>query len=296
MQPSDFEDQMKALAEEAQKRLPQEDVQKQAPPEAVQKQPVQPAPQAVPPQELAADPMSRKGGPTFLQMLRPLVLGLEALSRATVENTMVLNRLEAASNNHDVLPRIVTEIQEKFENKNEINQKLFDALHQELKGYKDGFILEVLQKPLVRDLITLYDDLSEIQRQMDSFVKNLEAGKAPGAGPTPIGTHMNTMGTNLDHVRLSLVEIMARMEVIVMEPCAGKLNKATQRAVSVELADSENEDGEIARSVKPGFMWRERLVRPEEVVIKKWKEGFLVAINNEGNDGNEVQSGTTDAK
>ncbi len=269
MQPSDFADQMKALADEAEKQV--DDSNPQSPQSA------------------------RKAPPGFLQMLRPLVLGLEALSRATVENTMVLTRLEAATATHDVLPRIVTEIQEKFDDKNIINQQLFDALHQELKGYKDGFILEVLQKPLVRDLITLYDDLSEIHRQMEA-VSGLETGiRKPAACPIPFCGRIKNTGTNLNHVMQFLIEIMARMEVMIMEPTTGKLNKTTQRAVSVELADNESEDGDIARSVKPGFMWRERIVRAEEVIIKKWKEGFLVALNTEAKEGNDVQSGITDA-
>lgn len=267
MQPSEFADQMKALAEEAQKQQTQE-------------------------------PSPKKAPPTLLQMLRPLVLGLEALSRATVENTMVLARLEAASANHDVLPKIVNEIQEKFENKNEINQQLFDALHQELKGYKDGFILEVMQKPMVRDLITLYDDLAEIHRQMATFSKDFACAQEGESRPDGVCNHLNNMGTNVDHVMQSLVEIMARMEVNLLDPSPGKLNKKTQRAVAVELAENESEDGEVARSLRPGFMWRERIVRAEEVVIKKWKEGFLVALggNNELNEEIEVQSGTTDAK
>ena len=274
IQASEFADQMKALADEAEKQV-------------------------------SDDNVTRKAPISLLQMLRPLVLGLEALSRATVENTMVLSRLEAASGKDDMLPKVVSEIQEKFQNKNEINQQLFDALHQELKGYKDGFILEVLQKPLVRDLITLYDDLSGIYMQMESFLTALDLDAQTASVPAPVLTHLKTTRTNLDHVRQFQVEIMARMEVNLTEPGTGKLNKTTQRAVSVELADNESEDGDIARSVKPGFMWRERIVRPEEVVIKKWKEGFLVAINNEAQeapearetkDGNDVQPGITDAK
>ncbi|HWB59293.1 MAG TPA: nucleotide exchange factor GrpE [Chthoniobacteraceae bacterium] len=230
----------------------------------------------------------------FLQMLRPLVLGLEALSRATVENTMVLSRLEAASSKDDVLPKVVSEIQEKFQNKNEINQQLFDALHQELKGYKDGFILEVLQKPLVRDLITLYDDLAEIHRQMNAFVDSVKSDSQAGPALAPYVVNAKNSRTNLDHVMQFLLEIMARMEVDRLEPGTGKLNKTTQRAVSVELADNESDDGDIARSLKPGFMWRQRIVRPEEVIIKKWKEGFLVAIGGD-KEGNEVQPGITDA-
>ncbi len=267
IQASEFADQMKALADEAEKQVTDDSVTKKAP-------------------------------ISFLQMLRPLVLGLEALSRATVENTIVLSRLEAASAKDDVLPKVVSEIQEKFQNKNEINQQLFDALHQELKGYKDGFILEVLQKPLVRDLITLFDDLSGIHRQMESFLTALELDAQTATVPAPVLTHLKTTRTNLDHVLQFLVEIMARMEVNLMEPTTGKLNKTTQRAVSVELADNESEDGDIARSLKPGFIWRERIVRAEEVVIKKWKEGFLVAINSEAQEpkeGNDVQPGITDA-
>jgi molecular chaperone GrpE (heat shock protein) len=264
IQPSEFADQMKALADEAEKQVDDQQGSKKAP-------------------------------IGFLQMLRPLVLGLEALSRATVENTMVLSRLEAASSSHDVLPRVVSQIQEKFENKNEINQQLFDALHQELKGYKDGFILEVLQKPLVRDLITLYDDLAELHRQMEAFLDSVKADTKAGPALAPFVVHVKNTRTNLDHVMQFLVEIMARMEVNLMEPTTGKLNKTTQRAVSVELADNESEDGDIARSVKPGFMWRERIVRAEEVVIKKWKEGFLVAINSEAKEGIDVQPGITDA-
>ena len=268
IEPIDFADQMKVLADEAQKQFV----------------------------DGGAGSGTQRPPPTFLQMLRPLVLGLEALSRATVENTMVLARLEAATATHDVLPRIVTEIQEKFDDKNIINQQLFDALHQELKGYKDGFILEVLQKPLVRDLITLYDDLAEIHRQMEAVEKGLETGQEKNSISAPFCGRLKNTGTNLDHVMHSLVEIMARMEVRILEPSTGKLNKTTQRAVSVVLADSDKEDGDILKSVKPGFMWRERIVRPEEVIVKKWKEGYLVALNNDPTEGIQVQLGTSDAK
>ncbi len=82
----------------------------------------------------------------------------------------------------------------------------------------------------------------------------------------------------MDHAIDYLLEIMCRMEVTRLDRCAGKLDKKQQRAIAVELADPPEEDGEIVRSVKPGFAWRDRVVRPEEVVVKKWKEGFLVEI------------------
>jgi len=29
--------------------------------------------------------------------------------------------------------------------------------------------------------------------------------------------------------------------------------------------------GLVAASLKPGFLWRERTIRPEEVIVKKWR-------------------------
>ena len=37
-------------------------------------------------------------------------------------------------------------------------------------------------------------------------------------------------------------------------------------------------DGDVVRIIRRGFLWRSRIFRPEEVVIRKWKEGFLVAL------------------
>ena len=39
------------------------------------------------------------------------------------------------------------------------NQRLFDVMHGELKGYKDNFLFDALQKPVIRDLLAIFDDL-----------------------------------------------------------------------------------------------------------------------------------------
>jgi molecular chaperone GrpE len=247
--PADFAENMKALAEEAQKNM--------------------------------EDGSLRKSPPTFLQMLRPLVLGLEALSRATTENTMVLTRLESAAHHQESLPRMISEIQEKVDGRKNIDQQLFDAMHEELKGYKDAFILEALQKPLVRDLIALYDDITQIHRQMVVFKSALDAMPQNNSPSQSVCSHLNTVGTNLDHTVHFLLEIMARMELTPLASHTGKLDKTLQRAVDVEPAENAEEDGDIVSSMKQGFLWRDRVIRPEEVVVKKWKDGFLVALNNQ---------------
>jgi len=38
---------------------------------------------------------------------------------------------------------------------------MFEALHTELKTYKDAFILESVLRPVIRDLISVYDDMAD---------------------------------------------------------------------------------------------------------------------------------------
>ena len=230
-------------------------------------------------QQQIDDRVEKKAAPSFLHMLRPLVLGLEALTRATIENKEVLSRLEVTAAMQMALPPLMAGVQETLDKRGAINQQLFDALHEELKGYRDGFLLEVLQKPFVRDLVNLFDDLTTIRRQITHFVEDGNLPAEPEQGPSP-HEFLRNLGENLDHAQDFLLEVMSRMEVARIEPMPGKLDKKNQRAISVELADTPEEDGDIVRSVKPGFAWRERVVRPEEVVVKKWKEGYLVAISN----------------
>ncbi|MDR3405454.1 MAG: nucleotide exchange factor GrpE [Chthoniobacter sp.] len=214
------------------------------------------------------------------QMLRPLMQVLEAVTRATGENTTILQKLDkstdAANGAQADLPALVSGLQTLVDQKNGLNQRMFDALHEELKGYKDGFLLETVHKPIIRDLISLYDDLSLIHRQMQDAVA--DAAKLPSEVANKLLARLKTMDTNIEHNCLFIVEVLARLEVSMLPVGTGKLDKQTQRAVAVEIAEDPDEDGDIVRMVKRGFSWKERVLRAEEVIIKKWKEGFLVAL------------------
>jgi molecular chaperone GrpE (heat shock protein) len=215
------------------------------------------------------------------QMLRPLVQGLEAVTRATGENATVLNKLgkvsEQAISAQADLPGLIGGLQELLEQKNGLNQRMFDALHEELKGYKDGFLLESVHKPIIRDLVSLFDDLTAIHRQMQDAVA--EATRLPSEPALKLLQHLKTMETNVEHNCEFIVEVLARLEVVMLPIGQGKLDKQTQRAVAVEMAEDPDDDGAIIRSVKRGFSWKGRVLRAEEVIIKKWKEGFLVALS-----------------
>jgi hypothetical protein len=238
----DFDLQMKSLAEEAQ-------------------------------QFLDVTPAGKRPEPAIMDFIRPLVQHIESLGRSVTENTMAIMRIEEtvlAQSNITTLPRLITTLHDDLENRNGVNQKLFDALHDELRSYKDGFLLEILHRPIIRDLILLYDDLSEIHRctaaSLDGFKPGCETAEVLATRK-----ELQVLATNLDHVTDSLLEILARMDVRRLDPSSGKLDKLNHRVLHVESAQSPSEDLMVSASVKPGFLWRERNVRPEEVIIKKWR-------------------------
>jgi molecular chaperone GrpE (heat shock protein) len=176
------------------------------------------------------------------------------------------------------LPGLLEGLQNLVDQKNGLNERMFDALHQELKGYKDGFLLDSVHKPIIRDLITIFDDLAKIHRQMQDAVA--DAAKLPSEVADKLLARLRTMDTNIEHNCEFIIEVLARLEVTPLPNGVGKLDKQTQQAVAVEMAEDPDDDGNIVRHVKRGFFWKGRLFRAEEVVIKKWKEGFLVALAN----------------
>jgi molecular chaperone GrpE (heat shock protein) len=222
---------------------------------------------------LEAVPGGRRPEPALIDFLRPLAQHIESLGRTVKDNTMAIMRIEEtvlAQSHIATLPRLITALHDDLENRNGVNQKLFDALHEELKGYKDGFLLEILHRPLIRDLIVLYDDLSELHRRTASALETMKANHQ-SAELLAARTQLQQLATNLDHIVDSLLEVLARMDVRRLEPSGGKLDKLNQRVLNTQPAEHPGEDLTVASSLKPGFLWRERTIRAEEVIVKKWK-------------------------
>jgi molecular chaperone GrpE (heat shock protein) len=132
-----------------------------------------------------------------------------------------------------------------------VNHRLFNSLHQELKGYRDNFLRDSLQKPFIRDLVVLFDDLHTLSGQMQT------------AGA------QGQWCSNLENSLHSLMEILQRMEVTEIES-REMVDRTLHRVVSYEPADFQEEDGRIVMRLKRGFMWRQQVLRPEEVVAKRF--------------------------
>jgi len=140
-----------------------------------------------------------------------------------------------------------------------VNQRLFDSLHDELIKYRDNFLHESLQKPFIRDLVILFDDLSGLLSQLETALKSRD-GKRGALGQ---------WRDNLENAIHSLTEILHRLEVSEIDP-KEMVDRALHRVVSYEPADFAEDDGRIVMRVKRGFLWRDQVLRPEEVVAKRF--------------------------
>ena len=144
-------------------------------------------------------------------------------------------------------------------NTESVNQRLFNSLHQELKDYRDNFLRESLQKPFIRDLIVLFDDLSSLSAQMESA----------GGGSEARAGSLSQWHANLENAIHAVVEIMHRMEVNQIEP-KERVDRTLHRVVSYEPADFAEDEDLIVMRVKRGFVWHDQVLRPEEVVAKRF--------------------------
>jgi len=182
----------------------------------------------------------------------------------TLENKL-LGRIEKLSADMDATRRAAfaqhfKKIDEQLaliRNTESVNQQLFDALHAELLKYRDNFLHESLQRPFIHDLVYLYDHLNGLCEQLSSAAQ--QKGK---------GSRVSQWRDNLENAIHSLVEILHRFDVKEIEP-RERVDRACHRVISYEPADFPEEDGAIVMRVKRGFVWRGKLIRPEEVIAKR---------------------------
>ena len=139
-----------------------------------------------------------------------------------------------------------------------VNQKLFDSLHEELISYRDNFVRDSLQKPFIRDLLVLFDDMSAIAWQFEQAASD-EDGR-----PEKVQAR-----DNLNNMLHFLIEILHRLEVTEIEQLA-VVDLNVHRVIGYVAADSAEDDGRIVRRVKYGFKWHGQLLRPEEVIAQRF--------------------------
>lgn len=183
------------------------------------------------------------------------------IAQALEKQSTALPKLEALQKHLDQSHKVET-----------ANQRLFDAMHGELKGYKDNFLFDALQKPVIRDLLALFDDLCGQARRMEQF---LAGSNTPVDSPVNWKAELQASHDNINNTVFFIIEVLNRLDVTMIEGNDGVVDLKLHKVVGVEPTEVIEEKNHIARVVRPGFVWKERILRPTEVIVKKYSHALV---------------------
>jgi molecular chaperone GrpE (heat shock protein) len=172
--------------------------------------------------------------------------------------------IDQKSGEEDILPTLkentalLQEIKETIQSKldyDAVKEKAFDKLYEEMRRQKEASdLLDRAVKPILSDLLLLFDTM----RKYETSLLNQSISNGD-------------LLQEFRYISDELLEILYRQEVLPIdedtsEPFNSKIHKATK----TENAESKDDDFKIMSIVRNGFTWRDKVLRPQEVVIKRF--------------------------
>ena len=148
-------------------------------------------------------------------------------------------------------------------NQNQI--KMFDAIYREMNDYKENFLLESLHKPVIHNLINLYDSFTTLESQFDGILKPLNG--TDEIRPQEFSEALLQFQKNLKNVRVELVEVLYRIDATPYEEHPETLNRKLHSTIARKPTDTPEQHQRVAEIHKVGFYWRDKVFRREEVTI-----------------------------
>lgn len=149
----------------------------------------------------------------------------------------------------------IAELKQQLEtaNNDPTREKAFELLYGELRQYKEDFLFQA-EKPLLLDLILFFDSLS--------WFRDHQLGAE---------TSHEVLADHFQYLLDEFLEILYRRDVVPVEP-VDQFDPKVHKAVRVVAARNADEDQSVRQVVKRGFRRGERALRPEEVVVARWRD------------------------
>ncbi len=165
----------------------------------------------------------------------------------------LLNRLAQTLAEQNEALEALRALCERYLPGNNSKDEAIARMQKRLDEYERG-MLRALKEPLLRDLVLFYDSL-------DKLLRKCEKG-APGPPE---------FSRELELLRAELLEIFSTqgMEQIARSNDPG-YQPELQKVVQVENAERPEEHQLVIRVVREGFVWEGRVLRKQEVAVKKW--------------------------
>ena len=151
---------------------------------------------------------------------------------------------------------------EKQITRNQNQTQMYDKMYAEMKDYKESFLLEVLHKPVIHNLIQLYDSFISLESQLDDILINKEENT--------LLDQLSQYRNNLENFRFKLEEVLYRMDVTPYKDSPETLDRQLHKTRKVLSSDDPEQDQKVVEVHKIGFNWRDKVFRPEEVTILRY--------------------------
>ena len=171
--------------------------------------------------------------------------------KAPQNNKLLLQVDKKVTHIETSIERLVNAQKDKRDN----SQNLFDKVYEERTKYRDSFFTNKFEKPLIKDLILLYDNIKSRIDDADSERSQRE----------------------LQFVLDDLVSILERMDVITYKNYFGPEDYPKKRNLKFHkvlgFVDTKNRalNNTVASILKDGFLWNDKVTRPENVKLYKTK-------------------------
>ena len=169
--------------------------------------------------------------------------------------------------------------------RNQNQTEMFDKLYAEMKDYKESFLLEVLHKPIIHNLIQLYDSFVSLESQFDDICCDNQEN---------LIDELSQYRKNLENFRFKLEEVLYRMDVTPYTDSSEMLDRQLHKTRQVISSDDPEQDRKIAEVHKIGFNWRDKVFRPEEVTIFRYTPSTKKSDDIVSESASDEKGGRTD--
>lgn len=152
----------------------------------------------------------------------------------------------------DELTGLVMNLKQQFSDRlsrDETKEKAFEYLYSELETVKQDSSFERF-KPLYLDLILLFDRLDRVCWERQSA---------------------EDLSSFLPTLREELLEVLYRQGIELVVTEEQMFDPTKQKAIGTEKTEVKEENNTLAAIVRRGFRYQNRPIRPEEVIVKKYR-------------------------
>ncbi len=167
------------------------------------------------------------------------------------------------------LPTTLSELKELFEKKisgNESQITMFDKMYHEMNDYKNNFLLQAVHKPVIHNLIQLYDVFMALESQFKDILEKDDITDSEG-----LSQELQQFQTNMENVRFELEEALYRIDVTPYEEQPEMLDVKLHKTLKVKPTNDPEEDRKVVKIHKKGFCWGDKVFRREEVTIYQYE-------------------------